>query len=229
MNFTNLVIAALAMSLVAGTASAETLKERIAIGVNGGTTGVGVQGQFKLNPKITLRGGFDSLKFDADVDGDGIVYTGELDFSTTGLFADFHPREGSFFLSGGVYLGARELKVSGRPAAGTSVEVGDEFFTAAEIGTLSSKLDFGSTAPFVGLGWDTTFTTKGRFGLRLLAGAAFGSGADATVVRTGGTTLTAATQARLDQELLDEAKEIEDTVDGYNVFPIIQLGLTYKF
>lgn len=57
MNFTNLVIAALAMSLVAGTASAETLKERIAIGVNGGTTGVGVQGQFKLNPKITLRGG----------------------------------------------------------------------------------------------------------------------------------------------------------------------------
>ncbi len=225
-----LLTAAVAASCLAGAASAQAGPDgRFALGANAGTTGLGIEAQFKVNRKLTLRGGFDSLQFDEEVDGDGILYDGELDFSTGGLFADFHPTGSAFFLSAGAYFGDRQVTVTGTPSPGTTVEVGDDTFTAEQVGTLDGELDFGGTAPFLGLGWNTTFTSQRRVGFKVLVGAAFGSDPDATLVRVGGTTLSPADQARLEAELRAEEIEIEEEVDGFSVYPVVQLGLAIRF
>lgn len=202
---------------------------RFALGANAGTTGLGVEAQVMVNPKLTLRGGFDSLAFDQEVDGEDILYDGEIDFSTGGIFADVHPTGGAFFLSGGIYFGDRQLTVSATPEPGTTVEIGDEQFAAAEVGTLGGQLDFGGTAPFVGLGWNNTFTKDRRIGFKFLVGAAFGSDPSATLARTGGATLSPAVQADLDAELRAEELEIEDEVEGFTIYPVVQIGLAYRF
>jgi hypothetical protein len=220
---------ALVAFCLAGTAAAQSNDSRVALGVNAGTTGLGLQAQFKVSPKVTLRAGFDALKFGAEVDGDAIVYDGELDFATGGAFVDFHPTGGAFLLSAGAYFGSRELSVSGTPALGTTVEVGDEKFTSAQVGTLKGNLNFGDTAPFIGLGWDTTFTPRSRVGFKFIAGAAFGSAPDATLLRSGGIQLSAAEQARFDRELRDEEVEIEAKTDDFTMFPVVQVGLFVRF
>lgn len=219
-------IAAAALVAAGG---AQAQDGRFALGANVGTTGLGVEAQFMISPKVTLRGGFDSLQFDEEVEGDGILYDGELDFSTGGVFLDLHPTGGAFFLSGGAYFGERSLGVSGTPEPGTTVEIGDDTFTAAQIGTLQGDLDFGGTAPFIGLGWNNTFTRERRVGFKFLVGAAFGSDPDATLVRVGGTALSPADQARLDAELTAEELEIEEEADGFKAFPVVQLGLAVRF
>lgn len=218
-----------AAGMLAFASAAQAQDGRFAIGAQAGTTGVGIEAQFKVSDRVTIRGGFDSLGFDEEVEGDDILYNGELDFSTGGVFADLHPTGGAFFVSAGVYFGDRQVTVSGTPAPGTTVEIGDDVFTAAEVGTLSGALDFGGTAPFVGLGWNNTFTTSRRWGLKFLVGAAFGSDPEATLTRTGGTVLPPADQARLDAELQAEAMEIEQEADGFTVYPVVQLGLAYRF
>ena len=224
-----LIAAALAATCAAGSAAAQTRESRFALGANVGTTGLGIEAQFKVNPKVTLRGGFDSLQFDEEVEGDDILYDGELDFSTGGAFLDFHPTGGAFFLSAGAYFGDRQVNVSGTPAPGSTVEIGDDTFTAAQVGTLEGSMDFGGTAPFVGLGWNNTFTTDRRWGFKFLVGAAFGDDPDAELARVGGSPLSPADQARLDAELDAEEMEIEEETDGFTVFPVVQLGLSFKF
>lgn len=209
--------------------SAQAQDGRFALGPQVGTTGVGIEAQFKVSDRVTVRGGFDSLSFDEEVEGDGILYDGELDFTTGGVFADLHPTGGAFFLSAGVYFGDRQVTVSGTPAPGTSVEIGDDTFTAAQVGTLNGEMDFGGTAPFLGLGWNNTFTASRRWGFKFLVGAAFGSDPDATLTRVGGAGLSPADQARLDAELRAEEIEIEEETDGFKVFPVVQLGLAYRF
>ena len=212
-----------------GAASAQETNGRFALGANAGTTGLGLEAQFQVSPKVTLRGGFDALAFDAEVDGDDILYDGEIDFTTGGVFADFHPTGSAFLLSAGAYFGTREISVSGTPTPGTTVEIGDETFTAAQVGTLNGTLDFGDAAPFVGLGWNTTFTSQNRLGFKFVVGAAFGSEPEATLTRSGGSTLTPADQARLDRELQDEQAEIESEADNYKIFPVVQVGLAFRF
>lgn len=213
--------------LAASTAHAQD--GRFAIGPQIGSTGVGVEAQFKISDRVTVRGGFDSLQFDEEVEGDDILYDGELDFSTGGIFADLHPTGDAFFVSAGVYFGDRKVTVSGTPTAGTTVEIGDDTFTAAQVGTLNGEMDFGGTAPFVGLGWNTTFTSSRRWGFKVLAGAAFGSDPEASLTRTGGSALSPADQARLETELRNEEIEIEQETDGFKVFPVVQVGLAYRF
>lgn len=220
---------AVAAAVLLGATGAQAQDGRFAIGPQIGTTGVGVEAQFKVSDRVTLRGGFDSLQFDEEVDGDDILYDGELDFSTGGVFADLHPSGGAFFLSAGVYFGDRQVSVSGTPAPGTTVEIGDDTFTAAQVGTLNGEMDFGSTAPFVGLGWNNTFTASRRWGFKFLVGAAFGSDPDASLTRVGGSTLSPADQARFDAELRAEEIEIEEEADGFKVFPVVQLGVAYRF
>ena len=224
-----LVIAAIAATCVAGSAAAQSRESRFALGANVGTTGLGIEAQIKLNPQLTLRGGFDSLQFDEEVEGDDILYDGEIDFSTGGAFLDFHPTGGAFFVSAGAYFGDRQINVSGTPVAGTTVEIGDDTFTAAQVGTLAGNMDFGGTAPFVGLGWNNTFTTDNRWGFKLLVGAAFGDDPEATLARAGGAPLSPADQTRLNAELRAEEMEIEEETDGFTVYPVVQLGLSFKF
>lgn len=222
-----LISAAVAALCLAGTASAQD--GRFALGANVGTTGLGLEAQFKASDRITLRGGFDSLQFDEEVEGDDILYDGELDFTTGGVFADFHPTGGAFFLSAGAYFGDRNVTVIGTPTPGSIVEIGDDTFTAAEVGTLEGELDFGGTAPFVGLGWNNTFTTERRVGFKFLVGAAFGQDPDATLTRVGGTPLSPADQASFDAELRNEEAEIEDEADGFTIYPVVQVGLAFRF
>lgn len=229
MNKCLMLAAAVAVSCLAGGAAAQSSDGRFALGVNAGTTGLGLEAQYQVSPRWTVRGGFDSLNLDDEIEGDDITYDGELDFSTGGAFVDFHPTGGSFFLSAGAYFGTRELGFSGTPAPGSTVEIGDANFTAAEAGTLNGTMEFGDTAPFLGLGWNTTFTTEGRIGFKFVVGAAFGSDPDATLARTGGAALSPARQAQLDAELREEESEIEEETDGFTIFPVVQLGLAYRF
>jgi hypothetical protein len=209
-----------ALVLTAGAASAQNFS----IGAQAGTTGLGVEARYKLSDRFVLRGALDTFKYDVDVEGDDIDYDGEIDFGTAGAFVDYHPGGGSFFLSAGAYLGKREISISGRGQPGTTVEVGDEVYDADDVGTITGTADFGDLAPFLGLGWNTSFTSDGAIGFKFLVGAAFGDDADVRLARSGGVA-----SPEIDAELAREEQELQDEVDGVGIYPVVQIGVSYRF
>ena len=154
---------AVALTALAGAAQAQ-----VAIGANVGTPGVGVEAQLSLGPVFTLRGSIDRLGHDFDESYDGIDYGGDFDFDTVGAFIDLHPFANGFLISGGAYLGDRKIRLEAEPTV--PVEIGGATFTPSQVGRLSGAIALSDLSPFVGVGFDNTFTREGRWGVRAMLG-----------------------------------------------------------
>lgn len=221
-------IALLTLAATAGAASAQGMgPERFAIGVNGGTTGLGVEGQFHATPYVNLRVAGDMFNYDTDFSTDDVDYQSEIDFQTISGFVDVHPFNNAFFVSAGVYGGDRSVEV--RATSNRNAEIGNVVFTPAQIGTLTGTVDFGNTAPFLGIGFNNTFRTNGRIGFKAVAGAAFGEDPTVQLRRTAGDPLPIAIATQFDQELRNEERELQEDAKDLKTFPVVQLGLSYRF
>lgn len=211
-------------ALPATTAFAQEERGRFALGVQAGTPGAGIQAQYSVNDYIVLRGSYDMLKWDADDTYDGIDYNADIDFQSPGAFVDIHPFRNGFFVSGGAYFGERGVDLTSEPDE--DVELGGFTFTPEQVGRLNGRIDLESTAPFIGLGYDNTFTRGGAWGFRILAGAAFG---DAPQVRLNASGGTLSDQPLFQDILADEERDIQEEADNYEVLPVVQIGLNYRF
>ena len=211
--------------VVASPALAQTRSDpAVAVGVTAGTTGVGAEVQFALGPIFVLRGAVDTLGYDLDETYDDVDYSGRFDFDTVGGFVDLHPFANGFFVSGGAYVGQRSIGLTATPSA--PVRIGGQTFTPAQVGTLTGEIKLKDVAPFAGLGFDNTFTRTSRWGFRALAGVAWSDKPEVGLSASGGTLSNDPTfRARL----ADEARAIQSDVENYGFYPIVQLGLNYKF
>ena len=219
-----LLIAALAAAVLSATSALAQENGRFAVGAQVGTPGAGLQAQFALSPVVVLRGGYDVLNWDRDQTYKGIDYDAKIDFKSPGAFVDVHPFRNGFLISGGAYFGDRKIDLDATPTG--NVNVGGATFTPAQVGTLTGRIDLESTAPFVGFGYDNTFTRGGRLGFRVLAGAAFGDSPQVNLDARGGTLSNDPIfRARLDQE----EQEIQSEADDYKILPVVQAGLNFKF
>lgn len=189
-----------------------------------GTTGGTAEAQIRLNDWVQLRAGGNYLAFDEDIDVDDITYEGELDISGLGAFVDLHPFGGSFFISGGALSGSKSIDLVA--SSDVPVEIGGVVFTPEEYGRLEGDVAFDDVAPFAGVGFDTTFQGNGHWGFSLMAGAAlFGSG-DVSLQAVGG---TLSDNPMLLAELENEIQEIEEEIEDYELYPVLQVGLSYRF
>lgn len=219
---------ALLFAASAGAVSAQSFgSERFAVGVNAGTTGFGVEGQFRATDMINIRVGGDFFNYEEDFSTDDVDYTGDIDFKTASAFVDLHPFNNALFVSGGAYAGERTVGFDA--TSSTSAEIGNVVFTAAQIGTLEGQADFGDFAPFVGIGFNNTFRTSGPIGFKAVIGAAFGEEPTVTLRRSGGIPLPTAIQTQFDAELRNEERELEEDASDLKTFPVVQVGLSYRF
>lgn len=219
-------ILALLVAVSAACAATTTWAQggRFALGPQVGTPGAGVQAQFAVNDLLVLRAGYDVLKWDGDDTYHDIAYTGEIDFRSPGAFVDLHPFRNAFFVSGGAYFGERGVDLRASPDQ--DVTLGGRTFTPAQAGELTGRITLEETAPFVGLGYDDTFAHAGRWGFRLLAGAVFGDAPRVSLKSTGG---TLSDYSRFQERVAQEEQEIQREADRYEILPVVQAGLNYRF
>lgn len=206
--------------------AANACAQTIGVDVGIGTTGAAAHVQAKVMGPLVLRGGYNYLAFEPDDEEyDGVSYSGELDMSQLSAFVDYHPFGNGFTLTGGYFFGDRSLDLSARPTE--PVEIGDETFTPSEVGTLSANTDLGSSAPYVGLGWDgTVYGDGGGFHGFIRLGVLFSGTPEVELSATGGT-LTG--DPTFQEELAREEQNLQDEVDQFEVYPVINLGLSWGF
>jgi hypothetical protein len=204
---------------LAGAAQAQ----QVAVGGSIGTTGASVEAQVKVLPGLHLRGGYNYFQYEADDTYDDIAYEGDLDLNTLGAFVDFHPFGNSFMITGGAYFGEKTLDLAATPTQ--NVQIGSQTFTPAQVGTLSMQADLEDTAPFIGLGWDNTFENPG-IGFKFIAGAMFTGSPQVDLTASGG---TLSNDANFQTQLAQEEQNLQDEVNDYEVYPVVQAGLTFSF
>ena len=178
-----------------------------------------------LNRYLVLRGRGTWLEFGYGGNSGEVHYDVRARLSEGGGFADFHPFANPFVVSVGAVAGPRRADVS--LAYRRNVTVDGVSLTPAELGMGEGQASLGSPAPFVGLGFDNTFTHVGHWGFKLTAGVAFGHAPDASLAPTSGLALQ---QPALIAPYVTQVQyDVRHDGEFLAYYPQVSAGINYRF
>lgn len=195
----------------------------VSVSLSAGTLGVGPELGLRFSDTLGARLGANALALSGEADVDGIDYDGDLDLRSAGAMLDWHPFASGFRVSAGARWNGTELDLSARPSA--PVEIGGVVFTPAQIGMLEGTVELRSFAPAISVG----FAGEPQPGLTL--GLEFGvlyqGVPELRDLRARGGLL--ANDPNFLARLRAEEDEVEDELDRYRLWPIVQLLVVYRF
>lgn len=226
------IAAGLSGLLLASMATAQT--GVFALGVSAGTLGLGLDGVYGLTDKLNIRANYRSYDFSTDIEGDDdgagdeLEYSGDLELKNLGLSVDYHPFGGGFRLSAGMQNSDNRI---GGNAVCTDTVNGCEFgdLTIQSGDGASVDVDMGGTHPYLAIGWGNA-TSGAKFGVFVDIGVMLQGEPDVAVAaRCTGDGVTSPNQAQCDGEASKEEAELEEDVKEFDVFPVLNLGLRWRF
>jgi hypothetical protein len=121
--------------------------------------------------------------------------------------------------------GARKVDVTATPSVTGTIKIDGAPYSVTQVGAVQGDIDFGSPAPFLGLGWDNTFYTARSVGFRAVVGVIFGDQPQARLSAVG----PFATNSAVLSELAGEQASLQRDAEDYRYYPLVQVGVNYRF
>ena len=195
-------------------------------GVGGKVSSLGVGGEVVagLTDFLNLRAGVQGIAWDYDDTYSGIEYEGELELFSGLFLVDLFPAKNNFRISAGFALNQNELTVTGVPTNGT-YEINGIRYPSNLVGTLSGAVDFDSFAPYAGLGYGGHFGDSENWGFFMDIGILFQGSPQVSYTASGPIANDPFFQANLEAE----RKQLEEDIDEYEYYPVLSMGVFYRF
>jgi hypothetical protein len=206
---------ALAMICAATAAGAD---ERLGIGVKAGTLGFGLDFTVRATNWLAFRVTGGQYDYARSFDNSGITYDGTLKVGGYGALADFYPSKSKFRLTVGALSNRNKIDLTSTPTS--NIDIGDNNYTPAQVGTLTGDLKFKSVVPYFGIGYGNAARGPHRVGFVLDVGVETQGSPVASLAASGG----GVSQADLDKE----TQQIEDDTSGYKIWPVIAFGISFR-
>ena len=202
-------------------------KQPLSLGVSTGigTLGIGVNVAKSLTPQLNGRLGFNFGKLDASRTDSGISYDSQLNLSSVQLFGDYYPFSSSGFrVTGGLVAQNNTFSVTSKPSNG-NYTIDNTQYSASAVGSLTGEYKYAnSIAPYIGIGIGKS--TSDGFGFNADLGVMF-TGAPKVSLNASNPTFNnnPITRTQLDNQV----RQTESDLKGFNVYPVISVGLSYGF
>lgn len=208
----------LSVLALGGTATAN---DDIWFGVKAGTLGFGAEAAWRPLEWLDVRAGANFYDYDDTASQAGINYDATLALDTFYVTGNFHFPLSPFRLTAGAFTNNNEIRMASVDTP--SFLIGDNTYTAAEVGTLRSVASFDSFAPYLGAGFD--FDILDRLGLSLDFGVLLQG--DPTIITTADGTL--AQDPGFIDDLNAETAELLNEVDDLKAYPVVSVGFNFNF
>lgn len=187
-------------------------------------TGTGLEVTYPLSKTLQVRGSISNgigLNEVEEGVGNELDYNVKIDGGLTRIVLDYHPFQGTFFLSVGYAFS--DFNISGSGSGTGTTNVGNENFT----GDVTVNSDFSwDDGLSLTLGWGRS-PSKG-LGFILEIGVVQTGSPEATISGTI-SGVDSITRDRFNNALREEEAEIEEDFADFDALPIIQIGLSYRF
>ena len=178
------------------------------------------------SPAYCLRSicGANALSVDFDISTSDIDYDVDADLLSFPVMLDWYPFKNSGFrISAGALINKNEADLEA--SSQSSYTINGTTYTAAQLGTLNGNVDFNEVAPYVGIGWGNALSKDKRWSFTCDFGVAFQGEANIDLSATG----PIASDPTFQEDLAQEKRELEKELEDYQYYPVIALGITYKF
>jgi hypothetical protein len=192
------------------------------IGVKAGSLGAGAELSKAFSDKFSIGLGINSYNYKTARTESNVDYDFKFELQSVSLLGSYHPFGGAFRLTGGVLYNNNELKLDGKPSAGSTYDINGVTYTASQVGTLTGKLTFNKTAPYLGVGWGNRPGSK--FGLSADIGVLYQGAPNLALSATG-----ALSDPALASDLEQERKSTESDLSGLKWYPVLSVGLYFRF
>ena len=197
----------------------------VAAGAKVSTLGVGADLSLQMAPSLNARLGIQGFSYDTDGTESGVDYDIDLKLFSGLITADWFPFQNGFRLSAGLLANGNEIDMKGRPRAGATYDINGISYDATNVGSLHGNADFNSVAPYLGIGWGNPFSSGGNWSFNCDLGVVFQGSPDISLTADGPFASDPVFQANLEAE----RRDLENELDDYKYYPVISLGVTYRF
>jgi hypothetical protein len=222
--FTKYTALALTAGLLATAANAQ-----VALTADLGSTGVGLHlvapvsasfngrvGANYMHPSFTKKSG--SLNYDVK---------GKL--QTVDILLDYYPLANSALrLTGGAIYNGNRFAFKALGNGTSSIKVNGTTYNVMQVGAVYGDVTFRKAAPYLGIGWGNAMATAHQWNFSADLGAFYQGKGKVTLVNKG-CSATAPVCAALANDLQAEKARFEDDLDSYKFYPVVRVGVSYRF
>ncbi len=207
-------------------------------GVHGSTLGAGVSLGYDISPSFSVRTVANYFSYGASETNAGNEYSVDVQLLSLGLLGDWHPFRNGFRITAGALYNGNKATLA---ASSTDFGLGEGSYR----GDLKAEMGFGSAAPYLGIGWASGRMDRGGFSFFADAGAIFqgspgvsvsgrvenqNSACTFNVSESGrATVLGECDLPDLRADLESEHADLEEDLDTLSIYPVVMLGVTYRF
>ncbi|WP_277189243.1 hypothetical protein [Caballeronia sp. BR00000012568055] len=188
-----------------------------------GTEGVGIGYSEPLGTRDNVRAEFNGIAFSHNFNAGGLHYDGTAHIYHGGLYLDFFPAPNTvaFRFTAGALIGGDNVDATATSPTDTVRINGVTYSTVGQ--SIHAKAKFPTVRPYIGIGFGHTPVAQKGFSAFFDAGVAYGRprvdyDVPANIVAVVG-------QAYVDQEKQD----LQDKADKFRWYPIVKVGVTYRF
>jgi len=203
-----------------GLAFSNIFAQEWATAVKISTLGGNVEVYRSFGDQFNAHVGFNYFTLDQDITGeedyDATFSVGLMSISALG---DYFPFESSGFrLTAGVFINLNQIDATLTPK--DEYTVGGDVYTPDDLGTLDANISFNKIAPYIGLGFGNPTGGDSGLGFTFEIGTIYQGGSIVDLTATGLLEPSAAQ---------DQEQKFEENLSWFKWYPVVSLGLTYKF
>ena len=203
--------------------SSNCMAQDVAVGLTGGTMGLGLEGTTNITDNINIRGVVAGFKYSQNGNsGTDVTYKMDAQLLNAGFMLDYYPFETVLRLSAGAIYNGTKVTMDGQPNAGSTYTFNNNTYTAAQVGTVSGEAKYQKVMPYLGIGFANPMKGS-HFTFGLDIGAMIGK-ATASLSATN-----PANNATLASDVAAEQVKLQNDVDKLTVYPVLQVSLSYRF
>ena len=203
-----------------------------AVLTNASTLGLGGALVAKVNSNLNARVGVNAFSFDVTIEETEVSYDGQVDLFNVLTALDIYPFKNSgFYTSVGVVFNNNNADGVADAAEIVDVDLGELNIAANELLDVNADISTSRNfAPYVGIGWGNPIAGGLRFWANL--GVMFPGSPDVELspdFQIDESLIPDDINQEITDSIEEEQEDLEDELEGFNIFPIVSIGLSYSF
>ncbi len=217
-------LAAAVISLSAFVITPPAIAENFGLSLKASTLGAGVELSAGLGDNLNIRVGANYFKLNKTLEENGTNYDFDLKLNSFTALVDWHAFGGGFRITGGGVLDKNSLE--GAAQASDFYDIGNQTFSQAEVGTLNGLINFRNISPYVGIGWGNMVSGDSNWTFTADLGVIFTGTPRVDLNSVGG---TLSNNAIFLAEIAREEQNVADDIDFFKFYPVVSIGMSYRF